>query len=121
MTTKDKNGSHRVKLPEVRRGLTQRVDACGFTYYMTVNFLEDKPMEVFIQIAKEGSSISGLIDAIAITISIALQHQTPWETLYDKYIHQIFEPRDDKNSSLVHSIGEEMDKMINLWKQINNF
>ena len=110
-----KHGSNRTKLPEVRFGLTKRVDACGLTYYLTVNFVDVQPMELFVTVAKEGSAISGFVEAFAITISIALQYGVPWEVLYDKYLHQIFEPRDDVNSSLIHSIGVEMNKMIDLW------
>ena len=117
---KDKNGKHRIKLSDVRPGLTRRVDACGFTYYLTVNFVDVSPVEVFITIAKEGSSVSGFIETLAITISIALQHGTPWETLCDKFSNQTFEPRDDKNSSLIHSISEEISKLVRLWEQQHN-
>ena len=109
------HGGNRTKLPKTRQGLTKRIDACGFTYYLTVNFIEEKPMEIFITIAKEGSSISGFIEAFAITMSIGLQYGVPWEILFDKYIHQNFEPRDDKNSSLIHSIGMETSELVKEW------
>ena len=115
-----KNKAHRTKLPEIRSGLTKRVDACGFTYYLTVNFMENKPMEVFITIAKEGSSVSGFIEALAIAVSIALQHGTPWRALHDKFSNQTFEPRDDKNSSLIHSISKEINKLIEIWNDTYN-
>lgn len=115
MAKKSKHDIHRTKLPEVREGLTKRVDACGFTYYITVNFIDKKPMEVFVTIAKEGSPISGFIEALAITISVALQYGTPWEILFDKYLHQVFEPKDDKNSSLIHSIGTEVSNLTKRW------
>ncbi|KKN13374.1 hypothetical protein LCGC14_1006930 [marine sediment metagenome] len=113
------HGSNRTKLPEVRYGLTKRVDACGLTYYLTVNFIKNKPMELFITVAKEGSAISGFVEAFAITISIALQYGVPWKVLYDKYLYQIFEPRDDVNSSLIHSIGVQMNAMIEMWNTPN--
>ncbi|MCK5612591.1 hypothetical protein KAR91_62545 [Candidatus Pacearchaeota archaeon] len=114
MNSKD-HGVNRIKIPQIRKGLTKRVDACGFTYYLTVNFVDDKPVELFVTVAKEGSAVSGFIEAFAITMSIALQYGTPWEILHDKYIHQIFEPKDDKNSSLIHSISTEMDGLIKKW------
>jgi len=120
MTDNNSSNTHITKLPEVREGLTKRVDACNFTYYLTVNFVGKKPMEIFITIAKEGSAISGFIEALAITISIALQHDTPWETLSGKFANQTFEPRDDKNSSLIHSISEEVNELVDIWETITS-
>ena len=111
----------RRRLPENRPGLTRRVDACGFTFYLTVNFFDDlQPGEVFIVIAKEGSTVSGFIDALAVTLSIAFQYGTPWKVLVDKYLNQVFEPKDDVNSSLVHAIGMNISEVIELWQKINS-
>ena len=119
---KPKHGDGRRRLTEIRRGLTQRREACGFTFYLTVNFFENNgPGEVFVKIAKEGSTVSGFIDALAITLSIALQYDVPWEVLYDKYLNQIFEPRDDENSSLVHAIATGIDELIKEWKKGNKY
>jgi len=114
----------RRKLEGERMGLTLKRSACGFEYYITVNFFSDvthklEPAEVFIRIAKEGSTIAGFIEALAITISIALQYGVPWSVLYDKYIHQIFEPRDDESSSLVDAIGKTISEAVEKWKLIN--
>jgi len=108
--------AERRKLDDVRTGLTKKSQACGFKFYVTVNFFGDTvdPGEVFIVIAKEGSSVSGFLDALAIVISIALQYGVPWAILYDKFLHQIFEPRDDENSSLVHAIGVVIDSVIKI-------
>jgi len=120
MTKSINHSATRRRLPENRFGLTRRIDACGFRFYLTINFFEDhQPGEVFIVIAKEGSSISGFVDALAVTISIALQYGTPWRVLIEKYLNQIFEPRDDANSSLVHAIGMSMQEMIELWQLAN--
>jgi ribonucleoside-diphosphate reductase alpha chain len=109
--------AERQPLGEIRKGLTRRQFACGFKFYLTVNFFEGgDPAEVFIVIAKEGSTVSGFTDALAITISIALQHGVPWSTLYHQYLHQIFEPRDDKNSSLVDAIGNGITELTQEWK-----
>ena len=119
---KSKHADSRQRLTEIRRGLTQRRDACGFTFYLTVNFFESgDPGEIFIKIAKEGSTVSGFIDALAITISISLQYNVPWSVLYDKYLNQIFEPRDDTNSSLVHAIAIGIDELIKEWKKGNKY
>jgi len=117
---KTKHSENRRRLPENRFGLTLRVDACGFTFYLTINFFDDhEPAEVFIVIAKQGSTVSGFIDALAVTLSIALQYNTPWKILIDKYLNQVFEPRDDENSSLIHAIGINMESMIELWQLAN--
>jgi len=114
----------RRKLKDVRMGLTLKRRACGFKYYVTVNFFDDSPhqldpAEVFVRIAKEGSAVAGFIEALAITISIALQYGVPWVVLYDKYLHQIFEPRDDSNSSLVDAIGKTISETIEKWKSLH--
>ena len=120
MAKSTNHSATRNRLPEERFGLTQRVDSCGFTFYMTINFFDDhQPGEVFIVIAKVGSTISGFIDTLAMTISIALQYGTPWKVLVDKYLNQNFEPRDDINPSLVHAIGMSMQEMIELWQKIH--
>lgn len=113
-STITKHTAKRIKLDDVRAGLTMKDRGCGFKYYVTVNFYPNSgaPSEVFIRIAKEGTAISGFVEALAITISIAWQYGVPWAVLYDKYLHQIFEPRDDESSSLVDAIGKTIDKVI---------
>lgn len=110
--------TQRKKLPETRVGITQKAFVGSMEYYVTVNFYPDSdlPGEVFITIAKEGSTLSGLVDALAITISIALQHGVKWNTLGEKYLHTIFEPRDDKYSSLVDSISQTISEIIKVRK-----
>lgn len=108
----------RRRLSETRIGLTKKTQVAKLEYYVTVNFFDDtaEPGEVFIKIAKEGSTVSGLIDALCITISIALQHGVKWEVLGQKYLHTIFEPRDDSASSLVDSIAKTITELIELKK-----
>lgn len=110
----------RERLPEERIGLTRKCRVGQFKYYLTVNFFEasHRPGEVFIKIAKEGSTVSGLVDALAVTLSIALQYGVPWGVLGRKYVKTIFEPRDDKHSSLVDSIASEIDLAIETQKRI---
>ncbi len=107
----------RTKLPDVRAGLTRKAQACGMEFYITVNFFPGTniPAECFCRIAKEGSTIAGFVEALMITISIAFQYGVPWAVLYDKFLHQIFEPRDDKSSSLVDAIGKVITLVIKDW------
>ena len=109
----------RKRLPETRKGITKKASVANMEYYVTVNFYPDtaSPGEVFIKIAKEGSTVAGLIDALAITISIALQQGVKWKILGGKYLNTIFEPRDDKASSLVDGISKTITEIIELRKE----
>ncbi len=111
--------SKRKRLPETRPGLTRHATVGKMDYYVTVNFYPDSadPGEVFIKIAKEGSIISGFVDALCITISIAWQYGVPWKTLGQKYLGTIFEPRDDEASSLVDGISQTITCIIDIRKE----
>jgi len=113
------HAANRRRLPDIRQGITKKARVAQLKYYVTVNFFEDSPDpgECFITIAKEGSTLSGLIDALAITISIALQYGVRWEILGNKYLQTIFDPRDDQASSLVDGIAKTITKIIKLRKE----
>ena len=84
---------HRRKLPDERRAMTHKFSVNGHEGYITVGIYEDgKPGEIFLVMAKEGSTISGLMDAFATSVSIALQYGVPIQTLVDKFTHTRFEP-----------------------------
>ena len=112
--------THRKRLPETRLGITAKASVAKMEYYVTVNFYPDsaRPGEVFVVIAKEGSTIAGFVDALAVTISIALQYGVEWNILGDKYLHTIFDPRDDDASSLVDGIAQTITKIIEIRKGI---
>jgi ribonucleoside-diphosphate reductase alpha chain len=83
----------RLKLPDERRALTHKFSVGGHEGYLTVGLYENgQPGEIFLTMAKEGSTISGLMDAFATAISIALQYGVPLETLISKFSHTRFEP-----------------------------
>lgn len=84
---------YRHKLPEERAGITHKFNIGGHEGYITVGMYPDgKPGEVFITMSKEGSTVSGLMDGLAILISMALQYNVPLELLCEKFIHTKFEP-----------------------------
>jgi ribonucleoside-diphosphate reductase alpha chain len=84
---------HRRKLPDERRAMTHKFSVNGHEGYITVGLYEDgMPGEIFLVMAKEGSTISGLMDAFATSVSIALQYGVPLQTLVDKFTHTRFEP-----------------------------
>jgi ribonucleoside-diphosphate reductase alpha chain len=83
----------RRKLPDERQALTHKFDIAGHEGYITVGLFEDgQPGEIFLVMAKEGSTISGFADAFAQAISYALQYGVPLQALVDKFSHVRFEP-----------------------------
>ena len=83
----------RRKLPDERRSLTHKFDIAGHEGYITVGMYEDgKPGEIFVNMSKQGSTISGLMDSFATAISYALQYHVPLQFLVDKFAHMRFEP-----------------------------
>jgi ribonucleoside-diphosphate reductase alpha chain len=83
----------RRKLPDERRAVTHKFSIAGHEGYLTVGLYEEEsPGEIFLRMAKEGSTVSGLMDTIATMTSIALQYGVPLKTLVDKFSHTRFEP-----------------------------
>jgi ribonucleoside-diphosphate reductase alpha chain len=101
-TSKDKEKSaaqapaeapRRRRLPDERAAITHKFDIAGHEGYITVGLFEDgQPGEIFLVMAKEGSTISGFADAFAQAISYALQYGVPLQDLVDKFSHVRFEP-----------------------------
>jgi len=83
----------RRKLAEERQAITHKFDIQGHEGYITVGLYDDgMPGELFLVMAKEGSTISGFADAFAQAISYALQYGVPLPVLVDKFSHMRFEP-----------------------------
>ncbi len=83
----------RRKLPDERPSITHKFSIAGHEGYITVGLYDDgSPGELFIRMAKEGSTISGLMDSFATAISLALQYGVPLKLLVDKFSHVRFEP-----------------------------
>ena len=86
-------GPRRRKLPDERHAITHKFDIAGHEGYITVGLFEDgMPGEIFLVMAKEGSTISGFADAFAQAISYALQYGVPLHDLVQKFSHVRFEP-----------------------------
>ncbi|PYY00815.1 MAG: vitamin B12-dependent ribonucleotide reductase [Acidobacteria bacterium] len=92
----DQNGppkAVRHRLPEERASLTHKFSIAGHEGYITVGLYPNgQPGEIFIKMAKEGSTVSGLMDAFATSVSLALQHGVPLKVLCEKFAHTRFEP-----------------------------
>ena len=83
----------RRRLPDTRTAVTHKFDIAGHEGYLTVGLFEDgQPGELFITMAKEGSTIGGLMDSIGTLTSLAWQYGVPLEALVRKFAHQRFEP-----------------------------
>ncbi len=83
----------RRRLPMDRAAVCHKFEVVGHEGYIHVGFYEDgTPGEIFIRMAKEGSTISGLMDSIATLTSVALQYGVPLDTLVNKFGHVRFEP-----------------------------
>ena len=92
----------RRRLPDTRHSLTHKFSIAGHEGYITVGMFEDgAPGEIFLVMSKEGSTISGLMDAFATSISLAFQYGVPLRALIDKFSHMRFEPAGfTKNSEI---------------------
>ena len=92
----DLNGPPRAvrhRLPDERASITHKFSIAGHEGYITVGlYPTGQPGEIFIKMAKEGSTVSGLMDAFATSISLALQHGVPLKVLCEKFAHTRFEP-----------------------------
>jgi ribonucleoside-diphosphate reductase alpha chain len=83
----------RKKLPDTRAALNHKFSVADHEGYLTVGLFEDgQPGEMFITMAKEGSTIGGLMDSVAALTSMALQYGVPLDALVKKFSHQRFEP-----------------------------
>lgn len=105
----------RKKPPDIRTALTKKVTIQNFTMYITVGFYpSDQPCEVFIIVAKEGSTLSGLMDSIAISISFGLQYGVPWIEYRKKMELTQFLPADDKFSSIIDAVVKTVSQLISV-------
>src|SRR4029077_17068694 len=100
----------RRKLPDERPAITHKFSIAGHEGYITVGMYEDgSPGEIFLVMAKEGSTISGLMDAFATSISLALQYGVPLKALIDKFSHMRFEPAGFTNNKEIPIAKSVMD------------
>jgi ribonucleoside-diphosphate reductase alpha chain len=83
----------RVKLPQTRKSITHKFDIAAHKGYITVGLYDDgKPGEVFVTMHKQGSTIRGLMDAWATSVSLNLQYGASVNELFGMFRHQKFEP-----------------------------
>ena len=84
---------YRRRLPDERQSLTHKFSVAGHEGYITVGMFEDgMPGEIFVIMSKQGSSMRGIMDAFATSVSMALQYGVPLRVLVNKFSHSRFEP-----------------------------
>lgn len=88
-----RDAPYRRRLPDTRRSLTHKFEIEGIEGYITVGLFEDgAPGELFITMAKEGSTVGGLMDVFGTSVSMGLQYGVPLEVFVNKFAHSRFEP-----------------------------
>jgi ribonucleoside-diphosphate reductase alpha chain len=108
----------RHKLQEERASITHKFNVGGHEGYITVGLYPDQsPGELFITMAKEGSTVSGLMDSFACAASIALQHGVPLKLLCEKFAHTRFEPSGWTNNPDIGFAKSIMDYIFR-WLQL---
>jgi ribonucleoside-diphosphate reductase alpha chain len=102
-------------LPDERQSITHKFSIAGHEGYVTVGMFEDgMPGELFVTMSKEGSTISGLMDSFATSISIALQYGVPLKVLVDKFSHARYEPSGFTNNPEI-PIAKSISDYISRW------
>ncbi|MBM4356365.1 MAG: vitamin B12-dependent ribonucleotide reductase, partial [Deltaproteobacteria bacterium] len=105
----------RRRLPDERQAVTHKFSISGHDGYLTVGMYEDgTPGELFIVMAKQGSTVSGLMDAFATSISMALQYGVPLASLVEKFAHLRFEPSGFTNNPEI-PIAKSIVDYISRW------
>lgn len=108
----------RRKLPAERQSITHKFSIAGHEGYFTVGLYEDgTPGEFFIKMNKEGSTLSGIMDSLALSISLNLQYGVPIEVLVSKFSHSRFEPAgmtSNKEIPIVKSIMDYIGRWMAL-------
>jgi ribonucleoside-diphosphate reductase alpha chain len=108
----------RHRLQEERMSVTHKFNIGGHEGYITVGLYPNgEPGELFIKMAKEGSTVSGLMDSFALAVSIALQHGVPLKLFCDKFAHTRFEPSGWSSNSDIGFAKSIMDYIFR-WLQI---
>lgn len=108
----------REHLPDTRNSVTHKFNVCGYEGYLTVGLFEDgRPGELFIKMAKAGSTMAGMADTIGVLTSLALQYGVPVDVLARKFENVTFEPSGTtKNKDIreAHSIVDYIFRWMGL-------
>jgi ribonucleoside-diphosphate reductase alpha chain len=110
---------YRRRLADERQAITHKFSVGGHEGYITVGLFEDgTPGEIFITMSKEGSTLSGLMDAFATMVSLSLQYGVPLKVLVNKFSHTRFEPSGVTNNRDIRFAKSIIDYIFR-WMAIN--
>jgi ribonucleoside-diphosphate reductase alpha chain len=105
--------SFRHRLPDERQSITHKFAIANHEGYLTVGMYEDgTPGEIFVKMAKEGATLSGLVDCFALAVSLALQYGAPLRVLVEKFSHTRFEPSGHTGNAEIPYAKSIMDYMF---------
>ena len=103
----------RRRLPKDRAARTRKFDVAGHEGYVTIGYYEDgTPGEIFVHMSKQGSTVSGLMDALATSWSMLLQYGVPMGKIVEKFEHTRFEPAGISDLGEVTSILDYLAKLL---------
>ena len=109
----------RERLSDTRQSITHKLSVAGHEGYITVGLFDDgRPGELFITMAKEGSTIGGLMDSFGTAVSMSLQYGVPLEVLVSKFSHTRFEPQGHTTNKDIR-IAKSVVDYIFRWLGIN--
>lgn len=94
-------------------GVTRKVESCGFTFYLTVTFIDRQPTCIMIKSEKIGSTIRGFLNVTAILLSRLLEAGQDWESIAKELKYHRFEPCVEGVPSLVHDLVVNVTELIN--------
>ncbi len=105
----EKSIGERIRMPQTRKSIVHKFDIAGHEGFLIVGLYDNgKPGEIFVSMHKQGSTIRGLMDAWATSVSLNLQYGASIGDLFDKFRHQKFEP-----SGFIRNLSSgELDKKI---------
>ena len=109
--------ANRHRLPDERVGLTHHFSVAGHEGYLTIGLYPNgQPGEIFIRMAKEGSTIAGLMECFGTVVSVSLQHGVPLKVLCDKLSHTRFEPSGwTGNEELGYAVPKRADNVLGMF------
>lgn len=108
---------NRISLPETKMGVTHHFTVGGVEGYVNVGIHDGKPVELFITISKEGSTLAGWADALARVVSVSLQYGMPPDVLCRKMRHLRFEPSGFTSSVEIKEASSIVDYIFH-WIQL---
>jgi ribonucleoside-diphosphate reductase alpha chain len=104
------------ELPDTLASVVHKIEHSGFELYITTTF-HAGPKEVFVTIAREGSTLRGMLHVISMLISVALRAGVPWSELSEKLRRHKFDPVGLEYESIVHAVAAAVDTCVAFYEK----